>query len=140
MGWTHSWDREPELSTGRFGQAAMDCQRIMAVINVPLGDEEGEGLPVFSDGEIAFNGAGNSGCEPFIVRRTEVPRHGRARAFSFCKTEKRPYDLCVQAALIVLKHHLGAEISVHSDGKDDDWAKAREECQRILGYGQDFRL
>ena len=140
MGWTHSWEREPELPKGRFGQAAMDCQRIMAVINIPLGDEQGEGLPVFSDEEIAFNGDGNNGCEPLVIRQVEIPRLGRARTFSFCKTEGLPYDLCVQVALIVLKHHLDAEFSVFSDGKDDDWAKARKECQRILGYGQDFRL
>lgn len=140
MGWTHSWEREPEFPKEKFKKAAMDCQRIMAAINIPLGDEQGEGLPVFSDEEIAFNGAGNGGCEPLVIRRVEVPRQGRARAFSFCKTERLPYDLCVQAALIVLRHHLGTEISVFSDGKDADWAKAREECQRILGYGQDFRL
>ncbi len=140
MGWTHSWERVPELPKEGFIQAARDCLRIMAGINIPLGDEQGEGLPVFSDDEIAFNGAGDNCCEPFVFRRTDAPHQGRKRAFSFCKTERLPYDLCVQVALIVLKHHLGGEIIVVSDGQDDDWAKAREECQQILGYGQDFQL
>jgi hypothetical protein len=112
----------------------------MAEIPTVLGDESGEGLPVFADEEIAFNGAGRSGCEPFIIRRLETPRPGRTVVFSFCKTEHLPYDLCVQTALIVLKHHFGGAITIHSDGKDNDWSQARETCSSILGYGAEFRL
>ena len=51
-----------------------------------------------------------------------------------------PYDLCVQAALIVLKHHLAAAITVSSDGGEPDWERARAACQKWLGYGEEFRL
>jgi len=60
--------------------------------------------------------------------------------FSYCKTEQLPYDLCVQVALIVLKHHLGATIKITSDGGETDWQRARDSCIENLGYGQDFRL
>ena len=69
-----------------------------------------------------------------------MPRRGRTRVFSYCKTEQLPYDFCVQVALIVLKHHLEAAIKITSDGGDAEWQRARDVCQEHLGYGQDFRL
>ena len=51
-----------------------------------------------------------------------------------------PYDLHVQIALIILKHHLGDMITVTSDASDEDWQKATDFCQEKLGYGSDFKL
>ncbi|MEI7835659.1 MAG: hypothetical protein WCK05_04515 [Planctomycetota bacterium] len=79
-------------------------------------------------------------CEPFRVHRCEKDRHGRATTWSFCKTGRAPYDLCVQVALIVLRHHLGDLFTVGSDGCDGDWQQARRFCQEHLGYGQGFKL
>lgn len=87
-----------------------------------------------------FNEVGSSGCEPFEIQGTEFDRHGRAVFWSFCKTEHLPYDICVQVALVILKHHLGEAITVGSDGTDDGWTEARRLCQEQLGCGEEFRL
>lgn len=62
------------------------------------------------------------------------------KIFDFTKTAYKPYDLAVNVALIIAKHHLKDSISVHSDGKLKDWSDAMELCQHFLGYGQDFTL
>ncbi len=91
---------------------------------------------------VLFNGAGGLSCEDFVFPRIQVPRRQRpnGRAFSYCKTEHMPYDICVQIALIVLKHHLGSMITISSDADAEDWQKARDTCQSSLGYGSDFEL
>jgi hypothetical protein len=119
--------------------AVSDCQKIVKALSVSLGDAEGNGEPIFTDEEIIFNGAGRTGCERFQVLRCDTPRRG-TQVSSYCKTEKLPYDICVQVSLIVLKHHLKNAIAIASDGKDDDWKKAREVCHAELGYGDEFRI
>lgn len=56
------------------------------------------------------------------------------------KTNLFPYDLVVTAALIAAKHHLGSGIQIRSDGEDRDWEDARQICQAVLGYGQEYHL
>ena len=140
MGWTHYWRRPTELPEEELARAAEDCQKILATSGVPLGGFTGEGEPIFSAERIIFNGAGGSGCEPFEIARVEFDRNGRELVFSFCKTDQAPYDICVQIALVVLKHHLGDAITITSDADDSDWLLARQQCQKSLGYGEDFRL
>lgn len=140
MGWTHNWQRETELPHAPFAAAVRDCQEVLARTGIPLAGFDGNGAPIFRDDMIAFNGTDRTGCEPFEIHQTEFDRRGGEMVWSFCKTEHLPYDLCVQAALVVMKHHLGDAIIVGSDGKDQDWAEARRICQEHLGYGHEFRL
>ena len=140
MGWTHSWRRPTELPEKGFARAAEDCRRILAAGDVPLGGFTGDGDPTFSAERIIFNGVGRSSCEPFEIARIEFDRRGRESVSSFCKTGQAQYDICVQVALIVLKHHLGDAVTIDSDGDDGDWRQARRLCQEGLGYGEDFRL
>ena len=140
MGWTHNWRRGTELPAATFAGAVRDCQRILPCTGVPLAGFDGTDQPILQEDLIIFNGEGRAGCEPFEIHQTECDRHGRAVFWSFCKTEHQPYDLCVQVALVILKHHLGEAITVGSDGKDDDWADARRICQEELGYGEEFQL
>ena len=89
-----------------------------------------------------FNGVEGDGHETFVINRVDddhMPHH-EIMVFDFCKTAHKPYDLCVTACLIVLKHHFKDDILVHSDGDDPDWEQARKLCDEILGYGDDFRL
>lgn len=60
--------------------------------------------------------------------------------FEFCKTAYKPYDLAVIICLIIAKHHLKDEIIVSSDGMLEQWKDGMLICQKILGYGLDFRL
>ena len=137
MGVTHYWQRDAEFDTDKFAAAASDAKLVMEHIGVPLAGAGGVGDAIFVAKEIVFNGS-ETPCEDFTARRTEKPRQGRPRVFSYCKTEGAPYDLCVKAALIVLKHHLGDAIAVTSDVENDEWRQARELCQSCLGYGMGF--
>jgi hypothetical protein len=91
---------------------------------------------------LGLNGDGS--YETFHVARVHRPRHPHDRAeggwwSAFCKTNYRPYDLCVQGCLIVLSHHLGNRtFRVSSDGTSPDWNDARDACQHVLGYGIDW--
>jgi len=140
MGYTQYWRRPPRLPPGAFGRAVEDCRRVLPETRVPLAGAHGTGPPVFSSDAILFNGVGAASLETFAIRLEEAGRDADRPVFSFCKTERRPYDLAVQVALIVFNHHLGVEFRVSSDGKDADWDAARRLCQQHLGYGADFRL
>lgn len=81
--------------------------------------------------------------ESFIVeRQIEAARgtYAGGLCFDFCKTNFRPYDLCVQCCLIALAEHLGDAFKVHSDGDSEAWNEARDVCQHVLGYGLLFEL
>lgn len=140
MGLTHHWERPIELPPDRFAAAVRDVERVVAASGVPVAGFEGSGPPLFRDDVIVFNGVAPAACEPFEIHQTEFDRRGRPKVFSFCKTQRAPYDLCVRLALIVLKHHLGEQMEVGSDDRADDWAAARGVCQSALGYGSGFRL
>ncbi len=116
-----------------------DCKKITKHLGIPLGGRDGTGKPIFRADLIEFNGRAPDEYETFAVDRV-VQSEAEPMVFEFCKTEHRPYDLCVQATLIVLKHHLGKAINVSSDGSDTDWGVARKKCQTHLGYGGDFKL
>jgi hypothetical protein len=62
----------------------------------------------------------------------------KGRYFVFCKTAFKPYDLAVNAALIIIKHYLGDEIKVSSDGEMKDWQDAMGICENAFGYGKEF--
>ncbi|HZD48874.1 MAG TPA: hypothetical protein VE178_09015 [Silvibacterium sp.] len=51
-----------------------------------------------------------------------------------CKTGFRPYDLAVQCALLIAKHHLEDRFGVASGGSDRHWNDARRLCYLHLGF------
>lgn len=140
MGLTHYWLRPTELPPDKFASAVQDIHRLLPTLNVPLAGFEGTGEPILTDDTLMFNGAGGAACEPFEVHAVEFDRHGRPEKRAYCKTEGLPYDRAVKAALIVLKHHLGDDLTVTSDQPDDAWGDAGQVVQRALGFGSGFRL
>ncbi len=74
----------------------------------------------------------------YLVEGWQKLRNGCC--FNFCKTAYKPYDLAVNLALIVAKHHLGQALLVDSDGSSEQWEEAMLICQHVLGFGKDFRL
>lgn len=140
MGITHHWYRPTELPEQQFADAVVDIEEVVASAGVALAGFEGEGNPIFLPDHVVFNGVKGQHCEPFEIRRVEFDRRGRAEVFGYCKTEQFPYDLCVKAALIILKHHLGDLIRVGSDASDEDWKAAKELIQSQLNFGIDFIL
>ena len=140
MGWTHYWKRDIELPAEAFEKASKDCKAVLDKIEVMLAGPMSEGMPIFNSDAIMFNGIKGQNCEPFSIRRLEEPRKPRSYVFSYCKTEKLPYDLCVKSVLVILKHYLGDQIQVMSDGDDEDWSDAKQLCMSNLGYGAEFIL
>ena len=100
------------------------------------------GGPLVTKRALPPNGDGT--YESFIVDQAEcgafADRAGaRGLVFGFCKTNYRPYDLCVQACLIVLSRRV-SRFYVTSDGCSGDWDDARRLCVAKLGYGEGFEL
>jgi len=62
------------------------------------------------------------------------------KAFNFCKTAFRPYDIAVTAFLVIAKHHLGDEIVVRTDGEHQHWEDAFTICQNVFGYGSEYTI
>jgi len=95
---------------------------------------------------------GDCSHESFVLKRTyrklydgqapcdrkDEPEYGKW--FSCCKTAFKPYDLAVISCLIIAKHYLGDQVLVHSDGELEHWEDGMILCQKLLGYGQDFKL
>ena len=140
MGWTHYWQREIILPTDQFSDVTHDFQLLLASLDIKLAGADGIGEPILSEREIIFNGLLGQNCEPFIIKYFEPSRRSPDRNFSYCKTEKLPYDICVQLVLIIMKQHFGDEIAISSDGSEDDWKQAKELCQKKLKYGIEFKL
>ena len=149
MGYTHYWYRKKELDGADLRPAAADCAQMAVAAEIPL-ERVYPGEPAeFGPEQILFNGRGEEGHEDFFLPHSlakgpggYIGRDERGRIFDYCKTARKPYDLTVCCCLIVLKHWLGEDISIKSDGDDAEanGSRARSLCQRVLGYGGDFSL
>lgn len=127
MGYTHYW----RINTDRLGapEREVKYQKAIKQINkiakfyqdtVPQGsDERLSGYTAHTDkyGGVHLNGSRGNDHEDFVLAE-----HVRQNvAFEFCETARKPYDVVVTAALIVLKHYLGSDIEVSSDGYAEEW-------------------
>lgn len=108
---------------------------------------DGEGKPSFTKNMIKFNGGGGFDHETFSIYRVvdeqerERARNlGRKDFFEFCKTARKPYDLLVQAVLILYKHHFGSHVRVSSDGCFGDWVEAYVFVENVMGFTPVFSL
>jgi len=93
MGYTHYWTSRG-FTTDEWSHLTTATKEIFDRARrkgVELAGLQGEGAAIIDD-RIVFNGAGNAGCEPFVLGRT-VSR-------GFCKTNWQPYDAVVVAVLI----------------------------------------
>ena len=62
------------------------------------------------------------------------------RAGKLTETAFRPYDLAVNAFLLIAKHHLGSELSVSTDREGAQWKDASELSKRELGYSAEAKI
>jgi hypothetical protein len=154
MGYTHYWNRAEQVAL--TPELLADVRTVLRVVGeqgIPLCfeyDRPGE-LPAVNEELIRFNGQGEDGHETFLFEAHFQPSYRQevkpGKLFDFCKTARKPYDLAVCAVLIVLKHHLGDQIEVSSDGdvsgtewSPEEWEPAVKLVQQHLGYGADFKL
>ncbi len=141
MGYTHYWYVKDIRAVERaLPQVARDLRDLLPQLP-PLAGTDGTGAPTIEDREIAFNGVRPDDYETFLLVPDPKEYTQTERGlFAFCKTERRPYDLAVQAALVLLKWHSEAvapdAVDLASDGNLVDWVRA---CQVVesLGYPVD---
>jgi len=88
---------------------------------------------------------GDCSHETFRLERDFKPESWQepkenGKYFECTKTAYKPYDLAVNCVLIIAKHHLGKQITVHSDGEIEQWQDSMQICQNVLGYGNEFEF
>lgn len=161
MGYTHYYRRrELKHNKRTFKAFVEDVKKVVAALPphsqssgayckdepLKLAGWDGTGEPVFNEDEISFNGAGDELSHETLL----IPRefkfgkddYGKWKAeefkasgevFAFCKTARKPYDLAVQAVLILYKEYFGDKVKISSDGEADDWKSAFELVSSVLG-------
>jgi len=81
------------------------------------------------------------GHETFGLTRKVPKQHDYRKEevtyFQFCKTARKPYDLMVQACLILYKHYF-PYVSISSDGDMDDWTEAFTFVATVLPEGKEI--
>jgi hypothetical protein len=143
MGYTHYW-YSFTLPADVWAQISRDCDVICRGLGRVGLSIELAGVRC-DDELVTFGGVGERSCETFRLCRDArkyrgVGKDDDGRTFSFCKTRAYPYDVAVTACLIAAKHAAGNDIHVSSDGGDEDWARARQVCQKLLGYGDQYHI
>lgn len=94
---------------------------------------DGTGDPVINDSLISFNGEAETRNDfetfSFKIFRTspywKINEMENSTVKDFCKTSRNPYDIAVCVSLMVIKHHLGSDFNIKSDGDlEDGWDEA----------------
>ena len=123
--------------TEAFKKIKSDLEHVLTCVqkdkNFKLCGGMGEGEPRISDLEVLFNGdaSENLDHETFALELFEIDNYKRVDetdkegVFCFCKTNRKPYDFAVMISLMVIKHHLGSDFKISSDGcLEDGWDEA----------------
>lgn len=130
MGYTHFYevlDTKADLKTVEIGE---DIAAVIRRCEIPIGDTLGtpESRPLISRRLIAFNGIEPEACDDFSYPPMFDlnPSLGLREGYAYCKTDRYPYDIVVCASLLVIKHHLGDNVRLSSDGRRNEpaWRKA----------------
>jgi len=137
MGYTNYWYvKDMQAVEQALPLVAGDLKQLLPQLP-PLAGWDGKGEPTLEAQEITFNGVEPEDYETFKI--TPDPKdylETKEGLFSCCKTERRPYDLAVQVALVLLKWHSEAiapdAVELASDGNLVEWGKA---CRMVEGLG-----
>lgn len=117
------WDR----IIGGWEVIRLTCERR----GIALGDAWGEGEPVADEHRIAFNGSGETGYESCVLTR-------RNSSWTFCKTDRRPYDLAVVALYAVAHKVAPKAYTWDSDGDRIETAAGRELARLALAQAREL--
>lgn len=147
MGYTQYFYRNPVIEREVFNSLAQDTRKLLKNAAFRLtyveGSKNHNGFKVTEE-EINFNGYGDESCEniyfPIKFKENDIHTDFKedGKIFSFCKTNRHPYDDYVVAFLILAKLHLQDQIKINSDGELEDWEKGRKLINKIFHYGVKF--
>jgi hypothetical protein len=126
----HNMPKHSHSSGGVYCEAPLKLSGCFAYEH-PVFDKEmihfngWNGLPrSFSKGEWKDK-ISNKPTEYFLCHETfHLTKAKSCEDFNFCKTDRKPYDLMVQACLIVAKCVAPKKLQVSTDGDYDDWKDA----------------
>lgn len=124
-GYTHyyTWKVTPERD--RLSRCILEMRAILQVEQDRVAGPDGKGKPSLRRNEIAFNGPGDEGHEPF--------RFPGEPGANFCKTALKDYDEIVCACLLVARDHFSpSELEITSDSDGPGIEAGRELFQEVL--------
>jgi hypothetical protein len=95
MGYTNYWTVANELTLEQKQSMRDFANKVIDNAGIVLGDYQGINQPIINTDEISFNGddTQNLSHETFCLELTRAE-------WSFCKTNRKPYDIAVKACLI----------------------------------------
>lgn len=123
MGFTRYWTQHRAISRLEWSRLTQAFEGICRTVGVPVAGPDGEGAPVVTWDELAFNGAGADAFESFALEREASGTPG------FCKTEgivsgQRRYDAVVAAVLVVASRLAPGALDFDADGGPECWTDA----------------
>lgn len=133
MGYTHFWHLNKKGNQKNYNSALKDIKAIIQSKKDILADGSGE-----KDSKpetkkcISFNGIEEESHETFFIPNKLAELEGDGFVFQFCKTARKEYDSVVVACITVLKHHLGDDVKVSSDGDPDELQAGCDLAKAIL--------
>lgn len=150
MGYSHYLDRQKDIPIGQWNDILLDMRKVIesAPEFSPADlseDNECEPLliqyrrhhddpPQLDEHAIMFNGQGTLGHEDFFIaqKMSKDP-------FWSCKTNLKPYDYFVCAALLLIHHYAPECQHIESDGHVNRWQSCLDSIREILS-NQDIQL
>jgi hypothetical protein len=127
MGYTHYWGKQGDVDEASYAAALKDIAKIVTSEKAILANGSGdEGSKPKVTGGISFNGIGDASHETFAL-----PPKAKMLDNDFCKTNQKPYDVVVVAALSRLAEVAG--IKIGSDGDAEDLKDGVALASKVLG-------
>ena len=142
-----------QVAWNAFYKACKELHKNMPEHSHSSGDNSGEDIlfltgcnaykhPQFNKEIVLFNGGvpGERTKTSKVYQHTDPAREAEDNAlahetysltreykenFAFCKTARKPYDLMVQACLILYKYFF-PYVTISSDGDEEDWYEAKK--------------
>lgn len=150
MGYTHYYRHNRPFTNGEWEQITKLAQHMLG--NLPKNTSSGGGYykdkpltvcgpmgrgePVVTDEEISLNGDETLDLDHETFTLLKKPATGEYASLStFCKTNRKPYDLAVTAILLIVTEVAPGAMNISSDGdmRGDDWAAARHLLKKLGG-------
>lgn len=127
MGYTHYWTANKKVSTKAWDKFTSIVRKSINLSGVTIRDGMGHGEPIITKKEVFLNGDEKDGLahETFAIVKDSGD-------WDFCKTDRKPYDVVVVAALMEAKR-LGiiSEWSSDGDAESGDFDAAIELIKKI---------
>lgn len=130
MGYSHYWKKTKQVDQKVWNSYAKVCKKLKDCtenIGISIVNHTGNAgtAPIFNRNKIQFNGENINSYESFNISIND-----EVGEFSFCKTNRKPYDILVVCCLIAAKLMLGYRIA--SDGDKDDLKEAIDFFNKIM--------